>query len=145
MEALEKQKSTQLGGVLPTFAMKSHAVNVPKVVDQVLQDVKIEDIDAIAVTNRPGLNGSLLMGRNYAQYLCYKFQKRTFELIIVMYTIFNVITSFKIAMIPIHHMEAHALTPRLTNEVQISENFYKCICLQNLIFFCRSHFHIWYF
>ena len=76
VEALEKQKSTQLGGVLPTFAMKSHAVNVPRVVDKVLQKVKIEDIDAIAVTNRPGLNGSLLMGRNYAQYLCYKFKKR---------------------------------------------------------------------
>ena len=56
--------------------MKSHAVNVPRVVDKVLQKVKIQDIDAIAVTNRPGLNGSLLMGRNYAQYLCYKFKKR---------------------------------------------------------------------
>ena len=75
-EALEKQNTTQLGGVLPTYAMKSHAVNVPKVVDQVLQDVKIADIDAIAVTTRPGLNGSLIIGRNYAQYLCYKFKKR---------------------------------------------------------------------
>ena len=56
--------------------MKSHSINVPKVVNEVLKDVKIEDIKAIAVTNRPGLNGSLLMGRNYAQYLCYKFKKR---------------------------------------------------------------------
>ena len=119
---MEKQKSTQLGGVLPTFAMKSHAVNVPRVVDKVLQKVKIEDIDAIAVTNRPGLNGSLLMGRNYAQYLCYKFKKRKWFVL----PYFQWLTYFTTAMIPIHHMEAHALTPRLTNEVNKTLRIYEC-------------------
>ena len=65
-----------MGGVLPTFAMKGHAKNVPKTVNQVLEKVPIEGIKAIAVTNRPGLNGSLIIGRNYAQYLCHKHKKR---------------------------------------------------------------------
>ena len=95
-EALIKQSSAKLGGVLPTVAMKSHAQAVPKVVDQVLDKVDISQIEAIAVTNQPGLQGSLIMGRNYAQYLCKKHQK---------------------PMIPIHHMEAHALTARLTESL----------------------------
>ena len=56
--------------------MKRHAQALPKVVNEVLEKVPIENIDAVAVTNRPGLNGSLVMGRNYAQYLCYKYRKR---------------------------------------------------------------------
>ena len=75
-EALAVQSTAKLGGVVPTFAMKAHAQAVPKTVNQVLEKVAIEDIKAIAVTNRPGLNGSLIIGRNYAQYLCYKHKKR---------------------------------------------------------------------
>lgn len=96
-EALASQSSAKFGGVIPTYAMKNHAINVPKVVEQVLKSCPIEDIDAVAVTTHPGLKGSLVIGRNYAQYLCHKYQK---------------------PMIPIHHMEAHALTPRLTNVVE---------------------------
>lgn len=95
-ESLLKQSHSRLGGVIPTVAMKRHAQALPKVVNEVLEKVPIENIDAVAVTNRPGLNGSLVMGRNYAQYLCYKYRK---------------------PLIPIHHMEAHALTVRLTHPV----------------------------
>ena len=77
-EALLKQSVAKMGGVLPTFAMKIHAKNVPKVVDKVLESVGMESIDAIAVANRPGLKGSLVMGTHYAQYLCYKYKKRMF-------------------------------------------------------------------
>ena len=75
-EALVTQTHAKLGGVLPTIAMKSHAKGVPKAVNQVLEKISIKDIEAIAVTNRPGLKGSLLMGCRYAQYLCYKHRKR---------------------------------------------------------------------
>ena len=75
-ESLLKQSHSRLGGVIPTIAMKRHAQALPKVVNEVLEKVPIENIDAVAVTNRPGLNGSLVMGRNYAQYLCYKYRKR---------------------------------------------------------------------
>lgn len=59
--------------------------------------VNVEDLDAIAVTNRPGLKMSLLVGLRYAKHLARKFQK---------------------PLIPIHHMEAHALTARMENNVQ---------------------------
>ena len=81
-ESLLKQSHSRLGGVIPTIAMKRHALALPKVVNEVLEKVPIEKIDAVAVTNRPGLNGSLVMGRNYAQYLCYKYRKRKFTRIL---------------------------------------------------------------
>ena len=81
-ESLLKQSHSRLGGVIPTIAMKRHAQALPKVVNEVLEKVPIEKIDAVAVTNRPGLNGSLVMGRNYAQYLCYKYRKRKFTRIL---------------------------------------------------------------
>ena len=65
-----------MGGVNPTQAMKAHAIAVPKIVKEVMDKVSMEAIEAVAVTNRPGLKGSLIIGRNYAQYLCYKFKKR---------------------------------------------------------------------
>lgn len=52
----------------------------------------MKDLSAIAVTNRPGLRGSLLVGTEYAKKLAGMLQK---------------------PLIPIHHMEAHALTARL--------------------------------
>ena len=75
-EALATQSSAKLGGVNPTLAMKAHAQAVPKTVKEVLDKVSMEAIEAVAVTNRPGLKGSLIIGRNYAQYLCYKYKKR---------------------------------------------------------------------
>ena len=75
-EALATQSSAKMGGVNPTQAMKAHAIAVPKIVKEVMDKVSMEAIEAVAVTNRPGLKGSLIIGRNYAQYLCYKFKKR---------------------------------------------------------------------
>ena len=75
-ESLNKQSHAKFGGVIPTVAMKYHAKALPKVVNEVLEKVPIENVDAVAVTNRPGLKGSLIMGVRYAQYLCYKYKKR---------------------------------------------------------------------
>ena len=43
-----------------------------------------------------------------------------------MLSYFQCLTYFTTAMIPIHHMEAHALTPRLTNEVNKTLRIYEC-------------------
>ena len=77
-ESLNKQSHAKFGGVIPTVAMKYHAKALPKVVNEVLEKVPIYNIDAVAVTNRPGLKGSLIMGVRYAQYLCYKYRKREY-------------------------------------------------------------------
>ena len=52
------------GGVIPELAARSHLEVINPVINQALTDAKLtwQDIDAIAVTNRPGLIGSLLIG-----------------------------------------------------------------------------------
>lgn len=55
-----------------------------------------EDLDAIAVTNRPGLALSLMVGFRYARHLSRKYNK---------------------PIIPVHHMHAHALTARMENDI----------------------------
>ncbi|HSW78804.1 MAG TPA: tRNA (adenosine(37)-N6)-threonylcarbamoyltransferase complex transferase subunit TsaD [Candidatus Babeliales bacterium] len=52
------------GGIVPEIAARSHVEVIIPVIDQALSDAGTDwdDIDAIAVTNRPGLIGSLLIG-----------------------------------------------------------------------------------
>jgi len=55
---------TFYGGIVPEIAARSHLESVIPVIEQALSDAGCswDDIDAIAVTNRPGLIGSLLVG-----------------------------------------------------------------------------------
>jgi len=55
---------TVYGGIVPEIAARSHIEVITPVITQALADAACtwEDIDAIAVTNRPGLIGSLLIG-----------------------------------------------------------------------------------
>lgn len=107
-----------------------HRENIERVVDETLQaaQMSVEDVDAIAVTNRPGKTKILLntfqnpilktklfefsgiheclrIGVRYARHLARKYKK---------------------PIIPIHHMEAHALTARMENLEQLQFPF---LCL----------------
>jgi len=57
------------GGVVPEIASREHLVKIEPVVRQALSeaDISKDKIDAIAVTNGPGLIGSLLVGVNFAK------------------------------------------------------------------------------
>ncbi len=59
----------QYGGVFPELASREHVKAIYPVVKEALQSayLKIEDIDAIAVTRGPGLAGSLVVGVNMAK------------------------------------------------------------------------------
>jgi len=61
------------GGVVPELASREHLEKIEPVVDEALAtaNVKLTDIDAIAVTQGPGLIGSLLVGVCYAKALAY--------------------------------------------------------------------------
>jgi N6-L-threonylcarbamoyladenine synthase len=61
------------GGVVPEIASRSHIEKISFVVEEALNTAHIllDDIDAIAVTNRPGLPGSLLVGLCFAKSLAY--------------------------------------------------------------------------
>lgn len=61
----------RFGGVVPEIASREHLLKIDPVVDEALEKagVSIDDVDAVAVTNGPGLIGSLLVGVNYAKAL----------------------------------------------------------------------------
>lgn len=61
----------QYGGVFPEVASRAHAESISAVVAQAMAqaDMNYADLDAIAVTQGPGLVGSLLVGINFAKGL----------------------------------------------------------------------------
>src|SRR5436190_1138916 len=61
------------GGVVPELASREHLENIDPIVKEALAKagVEVSDIDGIAVTNGPGLIGSLLVGVSYAKALAY--------------------------------------------------------------------------
>ena len=65
------------GGVVPEIASREHLRAIVPVVRQALTEAKqtYESIDAIAVTQGPGLAGSLLVGISYAKALSYALDK----------------------------------------------------------------------
>lgn len=78
----------QFGGVVPEIASREHEKYLPSITKKVLEDANksFKDIDAIAVTNGPGLMGSLLSGISFAK---------------------GISQALNIPIIPINHLEAH--------------------------------------
>jgi N6-L-threonylcarbamoyladenine synthase len=62
-----------LGGIVPELASRDHARNVVPVVREALAraGATLADVDGIAVTNRPGLVGALLVGVQLAKGMAY--------------------------------------------------------------------------
>lgn len=67
----------QYGGVFPEVASRAHVEAISAVVDQAMRDagVPYASLDAIAVTQGPGLVGSLLVGINFAKGLALSLNK----------------------------------------------------------------------
>ncbi|HEY8388385.1 MAG TPA: tRNA (adenosine(37)-N6)-threonylcarbamoyltransferase complex transferase subunit TsaD [Parasegetibacter sp.] len=80
----------QYGGVVPELASRAHMQNIVPVVDHALKQagVSLNDIDAVAFTQSPGLIGSLLVGAQFAKSLALALDK---------------------PLIGVHHMQAHVL------------------------------------
>jgi len=73
------------GGVVPEIASRQHTKIISQLVRKVLDDAAVE-VDAIAVTNGPGLVGSLMVGLGFAKGLAYAWKK---------------------PLVPVHHIEGH--------------------------------------
>jgi N6-L-threonylcarbamoyladenine synthase len=84
------------GGVVPEVASRHHLEQVNAVVAEALSQagVGFGDIDAVAVANRPGLLGALLVGVSAAKAIAF---------------------GLDIPLIGVHHIEAHIYANFLTN------------------------------
>ncbi len=65
------------GGVVPEIASRRHTENITMVLEETLQkaNMDIGDMDAIAVSYKPGLLGSLLVGVEFAKTLSFVYNK----------------------------------------------------------------------
>jgi len=68
----------RFGGVVPEIASRAHVEAVVPLTRDALSEagLSLDEIDAIAVTYRPGLIGALLVGVNFAKSLAYATGKR---------------------------------------------------------------------
>jgi N6-L-threonylcarbamoyladenine synthase len=91
---LSQDAHTVFGGVVPEIASRMHLTSIVPVVDRALADAGLErhDVDAVAVTNTPGLIGALLVGVSYAKALAYVLKR---------------------PLIAVHHLEAHLFATTL--------------------------------
>ena len=82
------------GGVVPEIASRAHVTSLVPVVERALADASVgrENIEAIAVTNGPGLVGALLVGVSFAKALAY---------------------TLDVPIIGVHHMEGHLFATSL--------------------------------
>ncbi len=67
----------EYGGVVPELASRDHLRNIRPVVDEALVSagVSLAEVDAIAVTCRPGLSGALLIGTQMASAMAWAADK----------------------------------------------------------------------
>jgi len=81
-------------GVVPEIASRKHTEWIYAVAKEALEkaELGVKDIDAVAVTNRPGLSGSLLVGLSFAKAFAW---------------------ALNIPFIAVDHMLAHLYAPRL--------------------------------
>lgn len=66
------------GGVVPEIASRNHVVHMTRVFEEAINQsgLTIDDIDLVAVTQGPGLIGSLLVGINAATTFAFAHQKK---------------------------------------------------------------------
>jgi N6-L-threonylcarbamoyladenine synthase len=83
------------GGVVPEIASRAHIERVAPIIDDALAAARVSyaDLDAIAVTDGPGLIGSLLIGVTAAKTLALALDR---------------------PLIAVDHIEAHATSAALT-------------------------------
>ncbi len=71
--ASQTETHARFGGIVPEVASRQHLLEIVPVVRRALADAEVElaDLDALAVTNGPGLAGSLMVGVNAAKAMAF--------------------------------------------------------------------------
>ncbi|PYI52914.1 tRNA (adenosine(37)-N6)-threonylcarbamoyltransferase complex transferase subunit TsaD [Paenibacillus flagellatus] len=88
----------RFGGVVPEIASRKHVESITLILDEAVRaaNVRLSDLSAIAVTQGPGLVGSLLVGVVAAKALA---------------------CSLQIPLIGVHHIAGHIYANRLVHEL----------------------------
>lgn len=89
----------RFGGVVPEIASRHHVEQITIVLEEALQEANLSfsDLDAIAVTEGPGLVGALLVGVNAAKAIAF---------------------AHNLPLIGVHHIAGHIYANRLIAELQ---------------------------
>ncbi|WP_164670261.1 tRNA (adenosine(37)-N6)-threonylcarbamoyltransferase complex transferase subunit TsaD [Virgibacillus doumboii] len=89
----------RFGGVVPEIASRHHVEQITIVLEEAFNEANVtwDDIDAIAVTEGPGLVGALLIGVNTAKALAFAKQK---------------------PLVGVHHIAGHIYANRYESEFQ---------------------------
>jgi N6-L-threonylcarbamoyladenine synthase len=89
----------EYGGVVPEIASREHVKGITYVFDKAMKDANIsyEDLDLIAVTQGPGLIGSLLIGVNAAKVIS---------------------LNYNIPLVGVHHIAGHIYANYIDNGMQ---------------------------
>ncbi|RYG71141.1 tRNA (adenosine(37)-N6)-threonylcarbamoyltransferase complex transferase subunit TsaD [Lentibacillus lipolyticus] len=89
----------RFGGVVPEIASRHHVKQMTAVLEETFEqaDMDLEDVDAVAVTEGPGLVGALLVGVNAAKGLAFAKQK---------------------PLVGVHHIAGHIYANRFQSEFE---------------------------
>ncbi|WHY77987.1 tRNA (adenosine(37)-N6)-threonylcarbamoyltransferase complex transferase subunit TsaD [Neobacillus sp. WH10] len=97
--ASQIESHKRFGGVVPEIASRHHVEQITLVIEEALNQANLTfaEIDAIAVTEGPGLVGALLIGVNAAKALAFAHNK---------------------PLVPVHHIAGHIYANRLVTELK---------------------------
>ncbi|HET7628908.1 MAG TPA: tRNA (adenosine(37)-N6)-threonylcarbamoyltransferase complex transferase subunit TsaD [Bacillales bacterium] len=95
--ASQVESHKRFGGVVPEVASRHHVEQITWIIEDAMKEAEVgfSDLDAIAVTQGPGLVGALLIGVNAAKALAYAHQ---------------------LPLVPVHHIAGHIYANRLVTE-----------------------------
>ncbi|MBC1482847.1 tRNA (adenosine(37)-N6)-threonylcarbamoyltransferase complex transferase subunit TsaD [Listeria sp. FSL L7-1485] len=96
--ASQIESHKRFGGVVPEIASRHHVEQITIVIEEALKkaNVTMDDLDAVAVTEGPGLVGALLIGVNAAKTLAFMHQ---------------------LPLIGVHHIAGHIYANRFETEL----------------------------
>jgi N6-L-threonylcarbamoyladenine synthase len=88
---------TKFGGIVPELASRAHVQGISAIVSEALREsaLSMADVDAVAVTQRPGLAGSLVVGTSFAKGLALR---------------------YNLPIVAVNHIEGHIYSAFIENE-----------------------------
>jgi N6-L-threonylcarbamoyladenine synthase len=97
--ASQIESHKRFGGVVPEIASRHHVEQITIVLEEAMNQAGLDfaDLDAIAVTEGPGLVGALLIGVNAAKALAF---------------------AHGLPLVPVHHIAGHIYANRLVAEMK---------------------------